>query len=241
MTLTVHSPEEVLIALEPAGLARRFLAFLLDLMLIAAATGTLAWICHFLPEAVGNLLVPTFTFIIFWGYHVWWEMRHEGQTLGKRVLGLRVVDTRGLPVSLQQSMVRNVVRVIDMMPAGGIGMLCSLLDVHHRRLGDLLAETIVVSEHIPSLPSSAHALLARRQNSLDSPRLRHLITNRISLDEREFLLTLLLRAAKLDESIRYELFERVGNWYRQRLDLEADHLSGENLVRNIVPLCFPSR
>ncbi len=240
MTLTVHSPEEVVIALEPAGLARRFWAFLIDLLLISGAVGSVALICRFLPDALSSLLLPTVSFALFWGYHVWWEVRHEGQSIGKRVLGLRVVDTRGLPVSLQQSMVRNVVRVIDTMPAAGIGMICALLDPHHRRIGDLLAETVVVSEQVPSAPA-AQALLARRHNSLDTPRLRRLIANRITLDEREFLLTLLLRAPRLDDAVRYALFEQVGAWYRIRLDIDDPHLSGENLIRNLTPLCFPSR
>lgn len=240
MTLTVRSPEEVVIALEPAGLARRFWAFLIDLLLISGGSAVVGLVCRFLPDALGNLILPTTTFVLFWGYHVWWEMRHEGQTIGKRALGLRVVDTRGLPVSLQQSMVRNVVRVIDLMPAAGIGMMCALLDPHHRRLGDLLAETLVVSEQIPGTPA-AQALLARRHNSLDTPRLRRVIANRISLTEREFLLALLLRAPRLDDQVRYALFEQVGDWYRARLEVDDERLSGENLVRNLVPLCFPSR
>ncbi len=240
MTLAVRSPEEVVIALEPAGLARRFWAFLIDLLLIGGGCSLVALVCRFLPDALGNLILPTVTFVLFWGYHVWWELRREGQTIGKRALGLRVVDTRGLPVSLQQSMVRNVVRVVDLTPAAGIGMMCALLDPHQRRLGDLLAETVVVSEQVPSAPAT-QALLARRQNSLDTPRLRRVIANRITLDEREFLLTLLLRAPRLDDQVRYTLFEQVGDWYRERLAIDDERLSGENLVRNLVPLCFPQR
>ncbi len=232
--LTVHSPEHVAIELRGAGLGRRFAAALLDLLLAGSVSAGLAGLASLLPGALGSLLAPTVGFAVFWGYHVLFELCGDGRTLGKRVLRLRVVDARGLPVGPMQSMVRNVVRIVDLIPAGGLGMLCALLDPAHRRLGDLAAGTVVVED----TPPPAFALAAghaRRVNSLDQPRYRAAIRHRIGLEEREFLAALCLRAESLEPGARYDLFESVGRDLRERLAIDLD-LSGENLVRAIVAL-----
>jgi hypothetical protein len=81
----------------------------------------------------------------------------------------------------------------------------------------------------------------RRQNSLDTPRVRQQVANRVSLEEREFLLALVMRAPNIEERARFELFERVGDHYRTRLGIEQQQLSGENLVRALVALCYAQR
>jgi uncharacterized RDD family membrane protein YckC len=238
--VVVHSPEHVAIHLVAAGFGRRFAAFLIDLMLIGGVTGLLSMVLKLLPDALSTLIVTTAGFLITWGYHVYFEVRQGGQSLGKRLLSLRVVDARGLPIDLRQSLVRNVVRAFDMIPVGGIGMATCLLDRHRRRLGDLAAGTLVVEERQPPVVDLA-ALQQRRQNSLDTPRLRRQVANRLSLEEREFLLALVMRAPALEERARFELFENVGDHYRQRLGIDQQQLSGENLVRGLVALCYAQR
>ena len=235
--IVVHSPEHVAIHLVAAGFGRRFVAFLVDLGIIAGATAALHTLVQPLPGALATLLTTTGGFLIMWGYHVLFEVRHGGQSLGKRLLSLRVVDGRGLPIDVRQSLIRNVVRALDMLPLGGIGMASCLLDRHRRRLGDLVADTLVVEERQPPAPDLA-ALQARRQNSLDTPRLRRQVTHRVSLEEREFLLALVMRSERLDEKARFDLFESVGDHYRRRLGIDQERLSGENLVRGLVALCF---
>lgn len=238
--VVVHSPEHVAIHLIAAGFGRRFAAFLIDLLLIVGLTSLISMVTRLLPDAVSTILTTTLGFLITWGYHVYFEVARSGQSLGKRLLSLRVVDARGLPIDLRQSLVRNVVRALDMMPLGGIGVASCLLDRHRRRLGDLAAGTLVVEERQPPVVDLA-ALQALRQNSLDIPRIRRQVANRVSLEEREFLLALVMRAPQLDERARFELFENVGDRYRERLGIDQQQLSGENLVRGLVALCYAQR
>ncbi|MBA3709187.1 MAG: RDD family protein [Planctomycetes bacterium] len=235
--LEVLSPEHVAIILTPAGLGRRFAAFVVDLSLILGATGLVSAVCHVLPGALLAIIAPTTTFLLFWGYHVWFEVRHRGQSPGKRIARLRVVDARGLPIAFPQSLVRNLVRALDMVPFGGLGLASFLLDPHHRRLGDLAADTLVVEE-LQRSDADTRGLRSRRDNSLDTPRLRLLAKHRVSLPEREFLLELCLRSERLDPDARYDLFESVGDHFRARLAIEDQRLSGENLVRSLVALCY---
>jgi uncharacterized RDD family membrane protein YckC len=232
----VHSPEHVLIELTPAGLGTRFAAFLLDAALILGATGVLSQIGQLLPGAIRGLFVATTGFVVIWGYNVLFEVLWNGQTPGKRALRIRVVDGRGLPVDGSQSLIRNVVRLLDVIPFGGIGMLAALLDPEHRRLGDRAADTLVVSEDQPVTPR-IETFGALRFNSLRTARVRRLIDHRLGVEERELLYALCLRAPHLSERARYELFEEVGEHYRVRLAVEDPHLSGENLVRAVASLC----
>ena len=157
----ILTPEHVEVRLQPAGMGRRFLAFSIDLFVSIALMVFLASVLgKVLPRTLAMPLTITGSFVIGWGYHVYFESRHEGRSPGKRSLGLRVVDGRGLPLGLGQCFVRSVVRVLDSAPLlYGLGALVALLDRHGRRLGDLAADTVVVSEGRTEEPD-ATALLA---------------------------------------------------------------------------------
>jgi len=232
----VQSPEHVLIELLPAGLGTRFAAFLLDCALLLGILGVLEQPIRFLPPSIHGLLSITVSFVVIWGYHTFFEVLWNGQTPGKRVLRLRVVDGRGLPVDLAQSLIRNVVRLLDLLPFGGIGMLSATLDSEHRRLGDRAADTRVVLEIQPAIPA-LEALAVRRFNSLRTPRVRRYVEHRIGVEERELLFSLCLRASGLSEQARYGLFEEVGAHYRRELGIEDPNLSGESLVRGLAAMC----
>lgn len=236
----VLTPEHVPIRLTPAGLGSRFLAVLLDFVLILAAIALVSIVPRLvLPRGFAAAVVGTATFVVTWGYHVYFETRHQGRTPGKRAAGLRVVDGRGLPLTVQQSFVRNIVRALDFAPLFyGVGGIAALLDRDHRRLGDILADTLVVEER-PPLAAPARLGLARRHAAFAAdPAVLRRIRHRVSLEERELLLTLCLRADGLASGARYDLMEAVGDHYRQRLEIDAPHLSGEALVRDLTAAFF---
>jgi uncharacterized RDD family membrane protein YckC len=237
--LTITTPEHVPIRLEPAGAGGRFLAILIDSSItvaIASAVGMISGIL--LPRGIAYAVFATAGFVLTWGWHIWFETRANGRTPGKRALKLRVIDARGLPVSLHQSLVRNIVRVLDFLPMFyGIGATAIMLSPLRRRLGDVVAGTLVIREAQP-LAGRAAASAERRHNSLRTPRVQRLIRHRVSLEEREFLLTLCLRADKLDAGARYDLMESVGRFYKEKLEIDDDKISGEAVVRDLTALAF---
>lgn len=235
----ILTPEHVPIRLTPAGLGSRFLAVLLDFLIASAIVMLVTRLAVMvLPSGLATAFYTTTSFVVLTGYHIWFEVRSQGRTLGKRATGLRVVDGRGLPITLEQSFVRNIVRVLDFLPVFyGVGGLVSLIDRDRRRLGDILADTLVVQERRPLLPQG-ELRLDRRYNTLSAPALRRRIKQRVSLEEREFLLSLCLRADRLTESARYDLMEQVGDHYRRRLDIFDPHLSNENLVRDLTAVLY---
>ena len=64
-----------------------------------------------LPRGIALAIHVTINFVLTWGWHVWFETRKQGRTPGKRAMKIRVIDARGLPVSLYQSLVRNITRM----------------------------------------------------------------------------------------------------------------------------------
>jgi uncharacterized RDD family membrane protein YckC len=238
----ILTPEHVEIRLVPAGLGSRFLALIVDSTLsLGVAWGVTRLLAPLLSAGAAQTAQALIFFVVTWSYHVGFEVRAAGRSPGKRLVGLRVVDGRGLPIRLEQSFVRNIVRVLDFAPLFyGLGGLVALVDPYGRRLGDLVADTLVIRESRQAEPLG-RLLPLRDTGALRSPALARVLRHRISLEERELLLALCLRADRLEPTARYDLMEHVADWYRGELGLDEPSLSGENLVRSLTAVLFASR
>lgn len=143
-TRVIETPEGVELSLQVAGPVPRALAWAIDfllrlvvyivLMIVLGQTGKL-----------GAGLLAVAAFAMEWWYPVLFETLNQGQTPGKRLLGLRVLHDNGTPVAGAASVVRNLLRAVDFLPLFyGLGLIAILIDRDFRRLGDLAAGTIVV-------------------------------------------------------------------------------------------------
>ncbi len=157
----ISTPENVDLHLEFAGLGNRVLACLIDTVLSYIAMIALIFIAisgNFLLEhaplirLIRATLSLTLTlgtiigiFLIYFGYYIYFESSWQGQTPGKKIAGIRVIEENGQPVSRSSVWIRNLLRTIDQ----GfllVGLLVMIIDRHERRLGDLAANTIVIRE-----------------------------------------------------------------------------------------------
>jgi uncharacterized RDD family membrane protein YckC len=144
--LTIPTPEGVQLDLVLAGPGSRFTAAAVDwviqLVLLALAALTLL-----AGGNVGYALFAIVAFIVFFGYDVLFEVFNSGRTPGKRLNGLRVVRGEGQPVTFTASAIRNLLRLVDILPGmylvGGTAILVSS---RNQRLGDMAADTLVVRE-----------------------------------------------------------------------------------------------
>ncbi len=193
--ILVVTPENIEIEYELAGLGSRFLALLLDTLLQFAIYAGM-WIVVGLLALLVGLSASGFArsvgvffgeiqiafgliagFVIIWGYSIWFEAAWNGQTPGKRQVGLRVVRDGGYPVSAYAVVVRNLIRAMDGMPVavlvllgygvfgrqpliaalGGLEILipvfCLLVSARYQRLGDFVAGTMVVKQRAPRVPT----------------------------------------------------------------------------------------
>jgi uncharacterized RDD family membrane protein YckC len=149
----IETPEGVALHLHPAGVMPRAAAWAIDFALRVAAAFVAAIGLGLLgATGVGlNLLV---VFSLMWLYPVLFEVLRDGQTIGKRSVGLRVVHANGTPVGWLASIVRNLLRTVDMLPVlYGFGVVAGLLDPQGRRLGDMVAGTLVI--HAERAPTPA--------------------------------------------------------------------------------------
>lgn len=233
----VVTPEQVEIRLLPAGLGRRGLALMVDsLAAIAVASAINFVLARLLPEAVGGAVSLTLGFAVLSGWHVLFELRQGGRTPGKQILGLRVVDAAGLPLLPAQSVVRNVARALDALPLFyGVGAAAAALDPWRRRIGDRLADTLVIRES----RAAGDEVAAGRElafNSLEDPRILRRLRKRLSPGERDFVLALARRAPRLDPASRYDLMEEVATRLRAQLEIDDARLSAEGVVKGVAAL-----
>ncbi len=156
-TLQIDTPENVIFGYAVAGIGSRFLAALVDTLIIgviqALVYGLLfSIIISSQNDQLESWLIALFgllAFVLLWGYYVFFELLWNGQSPGKRWVGLRVIRTDGTPIALTESLVRNLVRLIDFMPmAYGFGVVTMFLNSQARRLGDLAAGTLVVHDQV---------------------------------------------------------------------------------------------
>ncbi len=158
-TLQIDTPENVAFGYPIAGIGSRFLACFIDTLLIVVlllfVNFALAAFLRATELAVGSdqatawvaAVFGLLSFAVFWGYYIFFETLWNGQTPGKRRNGLRVIRRNGTPVTAGETVVRNLVRIIDFLPAFyAVGIVAMFIDEQSRRLGDLAAGTLVVRD-----------------------------------------------------------------------------------------------
>jgi uncharacterized RDD family membrane protein YckC len=150
--LVVTTPERISFDYQLAGAGSRFLAQLVDApvqLAIAAVAAFLALGVYLLvrSQAAAFVILAVLVFFDVWGYFAVSEAVWSGRTLGKLVFGLRVVGDRGEPVRVSQALIRNLVRIADFLPVlYAIGVIALFVGGRGKRLGDLVAGTVVVRE-----------------------------------------------------------------------------------------------
>jgi len=156
--ISIVTPDHIELDFDLAGLGSRFLALLIDASLIVAIIIVLVIAAAILgfgsmfttgSGATGSwvvALVVVAYFIVMWGYFLFFEALNRGQTPGKKWTGIRVVKDNGLPVGWRESALRNLVRIADILPPPAciVGGVAIILSKTGKRLGDLLAGTVVI-------------------------------------------------------------------------------------------------
>ena len=147
-TLIIKTPEGIEFALLLAGPVTRFLAWAIDMGTIFAFISILNVVFALLGILSRDLAMAANIigfFIVSIGYGILTEWYWHGQTLGKRLLRLRVMDEQGLRLQFSQIVIRNLLRFVDSLPALYlVGGLACLFNKRAQRLGDFAANTVVV-------------------------------------------------------------------------------------------------
>jgi len=247
-TLSIRTPEGVLFSQLLAGPVTRFLAWSIDFVVVFSVVYLVQILVTLLTllspgvfEALGVLLF----FAISIGYAMVLEWYWRGQTLGKRILRLRVVDAEGLHLKPGQIIVRNVLRFVDMLPAFYmVGGLAVFLSRKAQRLGDLAANTVVIRMPKLSEPNLAR-ILSDKYNSLrDYPHLEGRLRQRVNPVEAAVALQALNRRDTLDDEARLELFHDIAEHFKRKVpfpDEVVRDIADEQYVQNVVEIIYRPR
>ncbi len=150
----IVTPENIVIRYRLAGPASRALAFVYDCFfqsLLLFLTGIFCIISleymgmHRFLRGFPEALTAICCFLVFWGYHVVFEVFRRGQTPGKKTVGIRVISADSPQVDFFPSLTRNLLRVVDFLPSFFVlGVTTMVITPNHQRFGDLLARTLVI-------------------------------------------------------------------------------------------------
>jgi uncharacterized RDD family membrane protein YckC len=243
--LIIITPEGISFTQYLAGPVTRLLAFAIDLAGIAVVAGILSQILLLAAIISSDFALAARTisyFVVTIGYSILLEWQWRGQTLGKRVLKIRVVDAEGFRLQPSQIVIRNLLRVVDLLPAFyAIGGLCCAISPKYQRLGDIVANTVVIyaaPEKIPDL----ELLFSGTYNSLrNHAHLAAQLRKSITPGEARLALEAVARRAQLDPSSRLELYRQLAQRLRSLVAFPEETLEGmtdEQYVRNIVDLIY---
>lgn len=255
-SLSVRTPEGVVFELPLASPFVRCLALAVDLAVVLALTMALRQAVSALSMAVGSLPVVgrvlqdfgtgamiLLQFAVAIGYGILTEWLWSGRTVGKRLLKLRVIDERGLSLGLKQVVVRNLFRLLDMLPStfyllGGISCLATK---RCQRLGDIAAGTLVVREAATAPPSLAAFVRSERNSFAAVPHLAARLRQRTTPEEARLVLDAVTRRDELEPEARLALFARLADYFRGIAEFPEETtfgLSDEQYVRNVASTLF---
>jgi len=244
-SLRIATPEGVVFSYKLATPVSRGLAWAVDATAIAGVSylvsrlGTLA---GFLSNDVANFLSAVLYFVVSIGYGIVLEWRWRGQTLGKRVFGLRVVDMHGLRLQFPQIALRNLLRPIDGLPVFYlVGGIAALWTRSGQRLGDLAANTVVAHEPYFETPD-LEPIAPAKYNSLGAyPHLAARLRSVASAEAVGYALQAVAYRDRFTASGRLELFQEIAGYFRSlvRFPQEAlEGLSDEQFVRTVLRVIY---
>jgi uncharacterized RDD family membrane protein YckC len=237
--LTIDTPEQTALDFAVAGIGSRFLALALDTMiqtLVGVIVGVAGGIIIGLIDAAypkaslwGTALLILFFFLLYFGYFAFFEIIWNGQTPGKRKIGIRVIKDSGRPLTPAESIGRNLMRIVDWLPIFyGVGIATAVFTKENKRLGDLVAGSLVVRE---SSFSDLKPAWQAAQATPSGPALPSFGAAALSPEEYNLIESFLNRRSDLAFDVRYRIADDILRRVRSKLTLPADNgLSPEKLL-----------
>lgn len=217
----ILTPEKVVLTVELANLGPRIIAHIIDLFLMAigliAGSLVISQASVIVGPGIAGLVTAVFTTFFIFVYFIVSEMLMKGQTIGKKLLGLRVVTIEGRPLGWSGSFLRNVLRIADLLPGTYLlGLVTMFLNERSQRLGDLIAGTIVIRV-APAFrgftPAPHHAGVHQLEDSIGD-------VSQMSLEEYAALKRLCDRFPYLTKDAQAWSLRQVWDPFREKLGIE---------------------
>jgi uncharacterized RDD family membrane protein YckC len=246
--VVLQTAEGVEFRLPLAGPFARAMAVLVDTLIVGVLTaslGKLAAVISLVSGDLGTAIAVILYFVVFFGYSMTLEWKLRGQTLGKRLFRLRVVDEGGRKLTFPQVAVRNLLRVVDILPVGyAVGGVASLFSRHAQRLGDFAAGTVVIYAEQRGLPELSRLIDSHYNSIREHPRLVARLRQEMSPEQARIALDAVLRREQLTPEARVELFRTMATDLQKQVRIPEEYrlgLSDERLVLGIIEALFEEK
>ncbi|HRK33495.1 MAG TPA: RDD family protein [Candidatus Hydrogenedentes bacterium] len=250
--LTIKTPEGIVFSMQLAGPTTRFLAWVIDLAVIVVIyitvfqiTASLAAVSSYIALWISDFITAfawVLLFVVNLGYGIVLEWFWRGQTIGKYVLRLRVMDEQGLRLQFSQVVIRNFLRLVDSLPVFYLfGGIACVLSKHCQRLGDFAANTVVTFSPKIAEPDFDEIMSGKNNSLRDYPHIEARLRQRITPEEARIALQAVLRRDMLDPIARVALFRQMADHLRTIVAIPEEALVGvpdEQFVRNVVDCVF---
>jgi len=237
---TIDTPEQLQLDFPVAGIGSRFLALAIDTLIQFAVTivGVIAFalLPAMLPSPAraGNVWLlgglGFVFFLLFFGYFAIFEVLWNGQTPGKRAIGLRVIKDSGRPLTVAESVGRNLFRIVDQLPGFyALGMVVALLNSRNKRLGDLVAGSVVIRESLAGVSAPIWQI-----HESKAPAARVLGAASLTLDDLTLIDAFLNRRNELAPDVRSSMAARILDQLRPKLaGVPEQGLSAEAMLESL--------
>jgi uncharacterized RDD family membrane protein YckC len=240
-SISVRTPESIAFSYELAGLGSRFLAVALDMALQALIVLAVFWGLTLIGSPAGKApvkgsltdstatslaiaLIVAVLFLVFFGYFIAFEALWNGQTPGKKALGIRVVRDGGYPVDPASSLIRNLIRIGELaLGLYATSAVATLLSPENKRLGDMAAGTIVVRD------ARAQSLTSIRDRAQDDQPRTAMLTD----EEHALIARFIARRGGMDAHHRSALAAQIAQRIRARVSRDLQYLDDETLLERL--------
>ncbi len=253
----IHTPEHVSLRFKLAGLGSRSAAHIIDWLILSIIYFSLFFIILLFEKEVVPLFFKTastyliavviiISFLLWWAYFVLFEYFAAGRTPGKMLLGIRVIQDNGQSITFLSALVRNLLRVIDILPTFYlIGILMLFFHSKHKRLGDLTAGTIVVYERKfrkkKKKSSAIEKEIEKRGISIASDLLDAAAKQKIKVREWKLLKTYIDKRPLLKGKKLEEITIEVARILLPLLDIEVRNKTVDELENNLLVIYMDIR
>lgn len=245
IALRIVTPEGVSFALPLASPLRRLYAVMLDLVLVIVlnmAMFTLSAMTIAFAGFFGFAIYFLINFVFTFGYFIFCEWRWKGQTPGKKMMGIQVMDAEGLRLQFSQIVIRNLMRVVDQLPLLYlVGGIAAVLHSQGKRLGDLVANTIVIRKEKLQEPEWDQIKTDKYNSLRKYPHLAGRLRQLATPMEIELALQAILRRTDFRPEERLSLFAFLAEHFKSYkvFPEEAEvGLTDEQYIRNLVELLY---
>jgi uncharacterized RDD family membrane protein YckC len=237
-SLIIDTPEQIPLEFPLAGVGSRFLALALDTLFQIAASLVLGGLAFAMGARSSKMpargawtlaLVVLISFLLQSGYFAIFEAIWNGQTPGKRLTHLRVIQDSGRPITAYEAVARNLLRIVDSIPGlYGVAIISALFSTKNKRLGDYVAGTVVVHEKPAALEAGVRWDLA------DSSAASRYDVSLLKPEEFQLIEAFLVRRSQLAPAVRADTGQKIMKRLATRLEFNPeDAQKPETVLENL--------